>query len=49
MKKIYYAAAGDNGGVVANSYNQALLYKQYLRDTVTSKNSMVLTRLRSML
>ena len=37
MKKIYYAAVGDNGGVVASSYEQALLYKKYLRGHVYTK------------
>ena len=33
----YYAAVGDNGGVVATSYEQALLYKKYLRGHVYTK------------
>ena len=33
----YYAAVGDNGGVVASSYEQALLYKKYLRGHVYTK------------
>ena len=33
----YYAAVGDNGGVVASSYEQVLLYKKYLRGHVYTK------------
>lgn len=29
--RCYYIAVGNNGGVVANSYEQVLLYKKYLR------------------
>ena len=43
-KSSYYAAVGDNGGVVASSYEQALLYKKYLRGHV----SLILQRLRTM-
>lgn len=33
----YYAAVGNNGGVVANSYERALLYKKYLKGHVYTK------------
>lgn len=35
--RFYYIAVGNNGGVVANSYEQALLYKKYLRGRVYTK------------
>lgn len=44
----YYAAVGDNGGVVASSYEQALLYKNICEATFIPRNSLILQRLRTM-
>mgnify|MGYP000510738718 CR=1 FL=1 len=33
----YYSVIGNNGGVVASSYDRALHYKQYLRGHVYTK------------
>lgn len=35
--RCYYVAVGNNGGVVANSYERALQYKKYLRGRVYTK------------
>lgn len=35
--RCYYAAVGNNGGVVVNSYERALLYKKYLKGHVYTK------------
>lgn len=35
--RCYYAVVGNNGGVVAGTYEQALLYKKYLRGHVYTK------------
>ena len=37
MKKIYYAAVGNNGGIVTDDYENALVCKRYLRGHVYTK------------
>ena len=37
MKKFYYAAVGNNGGIVTDDYENALVCKRYLRGHVYTK------------
>lgn len=37
MARHFYATVGNNGGVVASTYERALLYKKYLRGHVYTK------------